>query len=623
MVVEKIDQALIYDNPYNPRSFYNKEKIEELASSIQQIGLMEVPQARKSNINGHTSYQLAYGGYRRRAFKYLLEHDPDKKKSKWVNMPIDIVELTDEQMALFALEENLKRHDMTPMDTANAITKYFEIFPDTTEEQLGTKLSMTQGNISNMRRVVKLPKEILDKINDDKINFTMARELLVLQGVNAGVKSEWKNGKSVEVPVDDKELMLEAVRGVTGQYGKPTVNGIKKSIYDVAKSHFKRVDAGSSNWYSGEKTLFDTKETGCLKCGKMLKLAETQSVNAHFCTDKKCWEKFQSAHKKKAAEKAQKQMETDIATRIIKDLKQPVTNISQEIVIDDKTKKPNCIKAFSFCVYPKCEECPRTKPAVDPAETKLTKAEIKILETAQKTDLNKETEQEAIEAEKRRKQLKDIPDWPCLTCINIGKCDGTGVHAVDKKGGGSANVCDNKVLATVPAEKLTEKAKVDIPPELLDKVKSKAGTRGEILDIRNLRIGSYNNDMVSGHVLLNDILEQMEDHEECIQRCITGFHYGFNSDNENNYGYSPTRVKDNLYFVCTNPKCCSQKKAAFTRAKNARGMLRKKAETAAIKEATDKTEHIGKPEIELIFHVLICGSGGALDSIAGKLCTMY
>ncbi len=553
MPIQKIKLSQIHDNPYNPRTYYNRDKIAELASSIEQVGLIEVPQARK--VNSH--FEIAYGGYRRRAFEALSK----KNAKKWDEMPLEIVDLTDEQMALFALEENLKRQDMTPLDTANAIVKYFEVFPDTTEEELAKKLTMTQGNISNMRRVVKLPKEILDKVNDGKINFTMARELLVLQGLAAGSKSEWRGGKNTNIAIDDKELMLEAVREVTGQYGNCTVNGLKKAIFNIAQRHFKRVDAGANDYYYGEKTLFDVKTIGCLKCPKMFKAAETLNQNAHFCTDAKCWEKNQEEHKKKAAEEAKRKMTADLAARVIKDVKEAPKNISQEI------------------------------PAVDNAEKKLTAAEIKTLEKAQQSELTKAEADEKEQRQRRLRNLGELPDdYPCKTCLNLVTCDGTGVHA----GVGDKLTCENRKPDTTDPAKLTKKAAVNIPPELLNKITEKAGTRGEILDVRTLHYGTYSTELTQGHVLLDNILDQMNDPEECTERCTKGFHYGFDSG----------RI-GNTHFICTTPKCCSRKKAEFTRAKNARGMLKKKTEVAAIKQAVSQTQLIGIKELHCLFLIAI------------------
>lgn len=563
MTVQNIPIDKILNNPYNPRTYYNRNKLDELTSSIEQVGLIEEPKARKVK----NFYEIAYGGYRLRAFQGLNKKNPQK----WPEMPLDVVEITDQQMAIFALEENLKRDDMTPLDTARAINRYFEIFPDTSEEDLAAKLSMSQGNISNMRRVLKCPQEVLDKVNEGKINFTMARELLVLQGLSAGTKQVWKNGKAVDVKIDDTELMLEACHSVTGKYGDATINGIKKSIFEVMRRHFPRLDKNTNSYYSPHETQFDTAAASCMKCKSMVRANETQSQVAHFCTDRQCWDKYSEAHIKKAAADAEKKMQASLAAMVIKDVK---------------------------------EQSPRIS-GVDTAETQLTAAEIKILDAAQKKDLQKAVSGEELHEEERRRQLAAMPqDYPCLNCQKIGTCDGTGVKALDSKPDEKGQtvcmyVCKLMIPASVPKEQITRQATVAIPPALLEKIKDKAGTRAEVLDIHKLGAGMWSNTLVRGYVYLSSELEHMANPEECLQSCIKGFHYAYDSSNPGK----------SACYVCTDNKCVAQKKAEFTRRQNARSLIKKRAETAAIKEAINRTTHIGIQEIKFVFFTSIVKRG--------------
>jgi len=177
MAIEQLDPEKVKDNPYQPRTGYSPSKVAEIASSIEQNGLLATPLGRRHN----GDVELAFGHVRKRAFIKLKKKNPKKRPT----MPVDIREITDREMAVFALEENLKRSDITPIDLARSVTRYFEVFPDATETDLAKKLSMTQGNVSNMKRVMRLPTEILGKIDEGRIIFTMARGLLVFEGLKA------------------------------------------------------------------------------------------------------------------------------------------------------------------------------------------------------------------------------------------------------------------------------------------------------------------------------------------------------------------------------------------------------------------------------------------------------
>ena len=566
MPVEEIALELIDDNPYQPRSSYPRNKIDELAYSIEQVGLIHKPLARR--VNGR--FQIAEGHLRKRALLKLQKKSP----KKWTTMPLDIRDIPDEQMALISLEENLRRHDITPMDTARAVESYLTNFTDTTETALAKKMNLTQGHIANMRRVLKLPDKILEKIDEGKISFTMGRELLIFQGLNAGAFGRWssKENRQVQKPKDEEYLMLEAVRGIGSQGSYPstpaTVEGIKRSIHSVAKDNFKALEKGGT-WRHDAEPLFDTRAAGCLKCKDMIRTFETKTQACHYCTNPKCWEKLQAAHKKKQATAAKKKMQEDIAARVLAEQQQraavaepTVESISQEIPVETEPE------------------------SIEDAEDIVS-----II-----------PEEQREHARERIAKLRGAGgNYPCITCLEVGHCDGTGVHDTDNKG----LVCD-EYMGKADVGKVREKATVKMPAEFEELVKEKAGTRAVVLDLRELRSGNYG-DLKQGYVSLDRMFEIMEDPEECVERCTKGFHYAFDSDPHRGYGYD-RESKAEVCYVCTDPKCVSKKKGAFTRAKNARGMAKKKAEFAAIKRAVEETTILDTARLKLLLLAQMEGS---------------
>ncbi len=568
MSVIMIDPEKVEDNPYQPRSHYPRKTIDEIAYSIEQIGIIHIPTGRQ--VDGH--YQLAEGHLRKRAYIKLKKKSP----KKFGEMPLDVREISDRDMAIIALEENLRRQDITPLDQARAIDLYLTNFTDISETALAKTLNMTQGNVSNMRRVLKCPDEVLQKIVDGKINFTMARELLVFQGLNVGFDEEYRGGKTVKVPKDDKWLMLEAVRGVGGQYGRTaTVDGIKRCIYDVADRNLKHLEKETSYYSDDRNPLFDTRAAGCLKCPKMIRAFETKSKASHFCTDSECWDKKQEAHKEKQKKKAKKKMETDIAQRIAE-------TEAHAAVVEKVTGK-------AAAVPEPPEESTVGIPVLDTAE--------EVLE-----------EQETISQE-----IPTFATWDevCEGCIQQKGCERTGRNIVAAdEGGGYA--CKDRVTKK-NYQAVREKAKIDMPDSFKELVKDRAGTQALVLDLRELSVGSYRDELKAGHAMLDGsfweqgeglyggrqskLLQAIEDPEECTERCTDGFHYAYDSD----------KMDGEVHFVCSKPKCLTKKKAAFTRAKNAAGAGKKKAELKAIKQAVDQTETIDKPRLLLIMETQVEG----------------
>lgn len=552
---------LIDDNPFQPRTSYPRDTVNEIAHSIKQVGIIHIPLARRAD----GRYQIAEGHLRKRAYLKLQKENP----KKWSLMPLDIRSISDQDMALIALEENLKRKDITPIETARAVDKYLTSFTDQSETSLAEKMNMTQGNISNMRRVLTLPAKIIEKIDEGKISFTMGRELLIFKGLNAGFDGEWssKAGTNIQVPKDEEWLMTHAAHQIGDRYGCPsTVDGIKKAIFSVCENQFKHLEPMLHSW-GDNKPLWDVKETACFKCEHCIKAYETKSQVRHFCTDPKCWERKQEAHKKKMAAAAKKKMEQDIAERIAaaeehRTVVKAATGkaISQEMAAELEPKS----------IIPQ-----------------MSHEEIQAISQV--------GEEEKAAKLERFKTLDEV----CQGCLNRAKCDGTGREGVDTPDG-SMYVCTDRLTKEGTAE-LRVKAKATMPESFKKLVTEKAGTRAEVLDLRDIRLGTYGDGLKAGYVNLNGYdrpLEHMLDPEECTERCTAGFHYAFNSGDVE---------RGQVYFVCTNPKCASQKKAAFTRAKNAEGQAKKKAEMKAIKEAVDTTTELDLPRLKLIFHSVLYG----------------
>lgn len=540
MAIEYFDPEKIKDNPYQPRRGYSSQKVDEIASSIEQNGLLQTPLGRRHNGDP----ELAFGHIRKRCFIKLKK----KNSKKWPTMPVDIQKISDHEMAVFALEENLKRSDITPIDLARSVTKYFEVFPGTTETGLAKKLVMTQGHISNMRRVMRLPEEVLGKIDEGRITFTMARELLIFEGLSApGKESRYsrKEEKYIDIAKDSKWLMLEAIKhivtpGSENRYGYHpcSVDGMQKAIHDTVHGNFKPLGTGSDYGYHQEEPLFDVDKTGCKKCQSMFRTHPFKTRTCMWCANPQCWEKNQKKHKTERAAEAKKKMQEDILTRVAatETERQTKVGISQEI--------------------------PPAEPIVDYIP-----------------------EEEGEAARERIKQLSGDPrKWPCVTCLNVGHCDGTGVHTVEGVGETEVLACDN-YMGKKETKEVREKATLKVPPEIMELAREKAGSRAEILDLNELRAG-YWSDLKQGYVLLDNILNIMDSSKECRETCTRGFHYAFDSKEKPSWS---REQESKVSYVCTDPKCVAKKKAAYTRSLNAAGQAKKKAEMAAIKQTVAET----------------------------------
>ena len=156
----------IKKNPYQPRTYFNEEKLNELKESIEKNGLLQ-PIIVKKAVKG---YYIIAGERRYRAFELL-----DRKE-----IPAIIKEMTDEEMMVFAVLENLQREDLSALEESESY-KNLMYKMSLTQEELAKKLGKSRPYIANSLRLLKLPIEIKNKLEQGVISTAHARTLLSLK----------------------------------------------------------------------------------------------------------------------------------------------------------------------------------------------------------------------------------------------------------------------------------------------------------------------------------------------------------------------------------------------------------------------------------------------------------
>ena len=156
----------IKKNPYQPRTYFNEEKLEELKESIEKNGLLQ-PIIVKKAVKG---YYIIAGERRYRAFELL-----GKKE-----IPAIIKEMTDEEMMIFAVLENLQREDLSALEESESYKNLMDKM-SLTQEELANKLGKSRPYIANSLRLLKLPTEIKNILEQGLISAAHARTLLSLK----------------------------------------------------------------------------------------------------------------------------------------------------------------------------------------------------------------------------------------------------------------------------------------------------------------------------------------------------------------------------------------------------------------------------------------------------------
>ncbi|WP_208559431.1 ParB/RepB/Spo0J family partition protein [Marinilactibacillus kalidii] len=165
--VEMIALDEIRPNPYQPRRHFDETALNELANSIRVSGVLQPIILRKSSVKG---YEIIAGERRYRASKLA-----DKE-----TVPAIIRELDEEVMMQVAILENLQREDLTSLEEAEAYNLMMEKLA-MTQEKVAEKLGKSRSYIANHLRLLTLPLEVKNLLQENKLSNGQARTLLGLK----------------------------------------------------------------------------------------------------------------------------------------------------------------------------------------------------------------------------------------------------------------------------------------------------------------------------------------------------------------------------------------------------------------------------------------------------------
>lgn len=204
----------IRPNPYQPRKVFDKEALDELASSIKLHGIFQ-PVILKKAIQG---YEIVAGERRCRAAKL----------AKLKEVPAIIVDFTDDQMMEIALLENIQRENLNAIEEAQAYQMMMDKLK-LTQEALSKRVGKSRSYITNTLRLLSLPEEIQEYVLGGKLSMGHARSLITLE-VNKA-KELAKRCVDEKLSVREIENIVKGVELSNSKKGKEKVEKPKEYVY--------------------------------------------------------------------------------------------------------------------------------------------------------------------------------------------------------------------------------------------------------------------------------------------------------------------------------------------------------------------------------------------------------
>ncbi len=164
--IQKIPIKNIQPNSLQPRKFFDENKLQELADSIKQKGLIQPIVVSQDN----DKYEIIVGERRWRACQLIGLH----------NIPAIIKEASSYEKLELALIENIQREDLNPIEEASSFKELLDNLK-LTQEQLSAKIGKSRAAIANTMRLLKLPPAIQNDIINQVLSGGHARSLLSLK----------------------------------------------------------------------------------------------------------------------------------------------------------------------------------------------------------------------------------------------------------------------------------------------------------------------------------------------------------------------------------------------------------------------------------------------------------
>ena len=169
--VRQIPVAQVEANPYQPRTLFDPEKMADLVASVREHGILQPVLVRKM---APERYQLVAGERRFRA----------AERAGLPSVPAIVKDCTDREQLEMAVVENLQREDIGAIEAARAYRRLIDEF-EMTQDSIAQRVGKSRSAVANVLRLLKLPNEVQESVEQGEISEGHARALMMAESVPA------------------------------------------------------------------------------------------------------------------------------------------------------------------------------------------------------------------------------------------------------------------------------------------------------------------------------------------------------------------------------------------------------------------------------------------------------
>ena len=217
--INKLPISDLLSNKFQPRKIFDEDSLQDLTNSIKERGIIQPIIVRKS-ADQNSKYEIIAGERRWLAAQKAGLHE----------VPVVITDVDDLKSLEFAIVENVQRNDLSVIEEARGYQRLIEDF-SYDQEKVGKFIGKSRSHIANYLRLLGLPKEVLNLIEEKKLTAGHAKILVGLENAHFVAKKIIEKGLSVR----QAENFVKIFKNKKEHYKPlkdPNIKSLEASIID-------------------------------------------------------------------------------------------------------------------------------------------------------------------------------------------------------------------------------------------------------------------------------------------------------------------------------------------------------------------------------------------------------
>ena len=239
--VQLISVTNLIAGVYQPRKYFDQNQLLELSNSIRENGIIQPIIVRRAD--GRGTFEIVAGERRFKAAKMAGLNQ----------VPVIIKDIENTQALEFAIIENVQRTDLSPIEEAQGYKQLIREF-DYTQEQVAKKIGCSRSHIANILRLLSLPKEVQELLDQGKITFGHAKVIMNSENAVEIAKQIVENNwtvRDIETMFKNDELEVEIKSSIIKKIN-PTAKNKKNQSQTVKNVELKLKQLFAGNLVKAE-----------------------------------------------------------------------------------------------------------------------------------------------------------------------------------------------------------------------------------------------------------------------------------------------------------------------------------------------------------------------------------